>query len=258
MKNIKHIAIAILIIASYTTPTFAQETTAKTAGYDLKKNVKCRVIPTETGCSIVFIGIGSQGNDGYVGKKGYDSWKSQSAFSVSSSDNSVTKIVSPRDPASGLPTGKRMHKPMPITKELDKSSPTIDESVSSTGTSSDDATVAKGSGGGSGKASFSDLSVSKATFKEFTVTKRCNGKSSTITCVDGECDIPLNDCPNGTCDLLCSWSWGVSNTGSTMSSSGSAGKCSVNFLLEIENGGCTGMAINEKGLPGGSSKKTTK
>src|SRR5262245_39408907 len=35
------------------------------------------------------------------------------------------EIVSPRDPASGLPTGKRQHKPMVVTKELDKSSPLL-------------------------------------------------------------------------------------------------------------------------------------
>lgn len=35
------------------------------------------------------------------------------------------EIVSPRDPASGLPTGKRQHKPFVITKELDKSSPLL-------------------------------------------------------------------------------------------------------------------------------------
>jgi len=35
------------------------------------------------------------------------------------------EIVSPRDAASGLPTGKRMHKPFIITKELDKSSPLL-------------------------------------------------------------------------------------------------------------------------------------
>ena len=35
------------------------------------------------------------------------------------------EIVSPRDPASGLPTGKRMHKPFVITKEVDKSSPLL-------------------------------------------------------------------------------------------------------------------------------------
>jgi type VI secretion system secreted protein Hcp len=35
------------------------------------------------------------------------------------------EIVSPRDPASGLPTGKRQHKPFVITKELDQSSPLL-------------------------------------------------------------------------------------------------------------------------------------
>ena len=35
------------------------------------------------------------------------------------------EIVSPRDPASGLPTGKRQHKPFTITKEIDKSTPLI-------------------------------------------------------------------------------------------------------------------------------------
>ena len=35
------------------------------------------------------------------------------------------EIVSPRDAQSGLPTGKRMHKPFVITKETDKSSPVL-------------------------------------------------------------------------------------------------------------------------------------
>ena len=35
------------------------------------------------------------------------------------------EIVSPRDPASGLPTGKRQHKAFTITKELDKSTPLL-------------------------------------------------------------------------------------------------------------------------------------
>lgn len=34
-------------------------------------------------------------------------------------------IVSPRDANSGLPTGKRMHKPFVITKELDQASPKL-------------------------------------------------------------------------------------------------------------------------------------
>ena len=35
------------------------------------------------------------------------------------------EIVSPRDAASGLPTGKRQHKPFVITKQIDKSTPLI-------------------------------------------------------------------------------------------------------------------------------------
>lgn len=35
------------------------------------------------------------------------------------------EIVSPRDPASGLPTGKRQHKPFVITKEIDKATPLL-------------------------------------------------------------------------------------------------------------------------------------
>jgi type VI secretion system secreted protein Hcp len=35
------------------------------------------------------------------------------------------EIISPRDAASGLPTGKRMHKPFVITKELDKATPIL-------------------------------------------------------------------------------------------------------------------------------------
>jgi type VI secretion system secreted protein Hcp len=35
------------------------------------------------------------------------------------------EIVSPRDPASGLPTGKRSHKPFVISKTIDKSSPLL-------------------------------------------------------------------------------------------------------------------------------------
>ena len=35
------------------------------------------------------------------------------------------EVVSPRDAASGLPTGKRQHKAMTITKECDKSTPLL-------------------------------------------------------------------------------------------------------------------------------------
>jgi type VI secretion system secreted protein Hcp len=35
------------------------------------------------------------------------------------------EIVCPRDPQSGIPTGKRMHKPLVLTKELDRASPLL-------------------------------------------------------------------------------------------------------------------------------------
>jgi type VI secretion system secreted protein Hcp len=35
------------------------------------------------------------------------------------------EVISPRDSASGLPTGKRQHKPLSITKEIDKSTPLL-------------------------------------------------------------------------------------------------------------------------------------
>jgi type VI secretion system secreted protein Hcp len=35
------------------------------------------------------------------------------------------ELLTPRDPASGLPTGKRQHRPLTITKELDRSTPIL-------------------------------------------------------------------------------------------------------------------------------------
>jgi type VI secretion system secreted protein Hcp len=35
------------------------------------------------------------------------------------------EVISPRDAASGLPTGKRQHKPITITKAIDKSTPLL-------------------------------------------------------------------------------------------------------------------------------------
>ncbi len=37
------------------------------------------------------------------------------------------EIISPRDPASGLPTGKRQHKPVLVTKPIDSGSPLLME-----------------------------------------------------------------------------------------------------------------------------------
>lgn len=233
MKKSIFVAFALIAVTTITSPLFAQVSAAKNAGYDLKKNVKCRVISTETGCTIVFENAEAPENT-LLTKKGYNAYKSKSEFSVSSLDNSVSEVVSPRDAASGLPTGKRQHKPMTITKELDKSSPKLAESVSS-----------PGSGGGAGKVSMHDMTMSKATFKEFTVTKRCGGKSSKITMIDGEYMIPTGDCPDGSCTVTTSWSCDASNSS----------RCSVDFLLEIVDGVCVARSINESGV---SVKSTTK
>ena len=53
--------------------------------------------------------------DGSVTQKGREKSVMVIAFSH--------EVVSPRDAASGLPTGKRMHKPLVITKEVDRSTP---------------------------------------------------------------------------------------------------------------------------------------
>jgi hypothetical protein len=239
MKKSIFVAIAFMAVTSITSQLFAQEAAAVKAGYNVKANVKCRVVATETGCSIVFDNDVKSPRDAAsglaTGKRGYDYYKAASEFSVSAADNSVSEVKSPRDAASGLPTGKRQHQPVSVTKEMDKSSPKLAETV-------------MGSGGGSGKVNVQDIS--------FTI--RCGGKSTKLSVVDGECVIPTDTCPNGSCSLICSWSWGASNSGSMSSGSGSSGRCSVDFLLEIEDGVCTSMAINEKGLPGDKKPATTK
>ena len=242
MKTKFFITVALFAFTTITSQLVAQEA-AKTSGYDLKKNVKCRVSQTDTGCSIVFESNAPSTDalSGMASKKGYDYYQASSSFAVSASDNSVTEVSSPRDAASGMATGKRMHKPYTITKELDKSSPMLAES--STGSSSD-ATMSKGYG----KANIQDLSMTKVNVQDISFTKRCGGKSTKISCDGGDCEIPIGDCPNGDCSITADWSWGASQGGSS--------RCSVDFLLKIEDGACTAMAINEKGLPG--DKKPTK
>jgi hypothetical protein len=115
------------------------------------------------------------------------------------------EIVSPRDAASGLPTGKRQHKPFVITKELDKSSPTLAKG---------------GSGMGSGKVSMSDLSVMIIS----------NGRSTKLPVINDQFTLP-SDGRDNDCDLIVSWSWGESNTGSSV-----AKRYEATFNLSVENG----------------------
>lgn len=51
----------------------------------------------------------------------------ENSIQVSAVDD---EIVSPRDPASGLPTGQRQHKPLKVTIEIDQSAPILYQMLS--------------------------------------------------------------------------------------------------------------------------------
>lgn len=55
-----------------------------------------------------------------------------SVAATAGAEVSAQGVVSPRDAASGLPTGKRQHAPVTITKELDKSTPLLSRTASGT------------------------------------------------------------------------------------------------------------------------------
>jgi type VI secretion system secreted protein Hcp len=67
----------------------------------------------------------------YLKLKGQKSGEVKGSVTQRGRENSIMviavqhEVVSPRDAASGLPTGKRQHKPITITKEVDKSSPVL-------------------------------------------------------------------------------------------------------------------------------------
>ena len=69
--------------------------------------------------STVFMSIMSQGGpiEGEVTTQGRQGWHKLLAFSH--------EIISPRDSASGLPTGKRQHTPFKIVKLINKGTPTL-------------------------------------------------------------------------------------------------------------------------------------
>lgn len=140
---------------------------------------------------------------------------------VSSTSAGCSITIADRDVSSGMATGKRMHKPYVITKELDISSTdnTVTEAISPRDIST---------GQASGKASFSDIS--------FTI--QVKGKAIALTSENGEFEIPAN-CPNGDCKMVASWSWGQQNGGSSK-------PCDKTFTLTMEDGVCKG--ITESGI----------
>ena len=181
MKNQIFIALAVLVTVGLGGQLFAQEATVNTSRSNIKNSKS---------------GLDSPG--ACVGK-------------IRCADGSCVisfeqDVVSPRDAASGLPTGKRMHKPFVITKELDRSLiAAIRESPTKAST---------------GKASYSDLSVMLT----------CNGRTTKLPVINGQITLPTDGKDND-CDLVVSWSWGESNAGT-----GLAKRYEATFNLTVENG----------------------
>ncbi|MEY2917610.1 MAG: hypothetical protein RIS73_1324 [Bacteroidota bacterium] len=191
MKKQIFIAAAFVAATCITGQLYAQAGEAsKTAGYDLKKAVKCRVSSTETGCDIVFESDVKSPRDVATGQASGKRQHKPYSFAVSSSDNSVSEIKSPRDLATGQSSGKRT-----------AGNPIGGLSV-------------KGGKGNNACMSFQKIIIEN---NEFTIP---------------------GGCPDGSYEMTVSWSWGASNSGSSK-------RCSVDFLLEIEDGVC--HAINTKG-----------
>jgi len=282
MKNQFIITVAVLAITSITSQIIGQELSkvkvqtgveavddwetpvAKSGanGQHIKQGILvCRVTPADGGCSLNFTKIKTEYSD--ARKKG----SGQLDFFVSSTDNSLTQVASPRDASSGLATGRRQSRPTSVGGAVarEASAPPISEiSVSKTQDESVSSRTARapsvseissssvaGTGMGAGKANFQDLHF---------VVKSSGKTISKGTCPDGTCNVST-DLPDGEYTMVCSWSWGESNSGAMASGSGmSSGKstpklCSVDFLLQIENGDC--MAINQKGLPGEKKPNNT-
>lgn len=208
---------------------YAQEiaAVAKTAGYDVKKNIKCRVAATADGSTVVFENSDATGM--LAGKRQHAPIRIIKEYRVSAADNSVYEVRSPRDLATGQATGRMQQKVEEIAEV---------NAVASTGM-------------GVGKVSMQDF--------HFVVSNKDTKRELAAT--NGECDLPT-DLPDGTYTMTSSWSWGMSQSGGTNTGGMSAGRnsdkwCSVDFLLEIKNGDY--VAINEKGLPGEKKiKKSTK
>ena len=197
MKKKSFIAFVFMATIFSSASLFAQENARETA-IKTKGNVKdnkvsvVKINSTEDGCSIVV------GNE----------------------------IISPRDAASGMPTGKRMHKPFVITKELDVS---YASNKSSKAATPKDVT----SGSASGKR------VAGGPIGGIVVKGGKNpggGQFNNIVAEDGQFTLPA-DAPDGEYTMSLSWE---------DAPLGTVNRIEKIFMLTMENGVC--KSITEKGI----------
>lgn len=187
MKKKVFIAIAVVLTIGFSGQLFAQETMGVSKSMTKSPQTKGSLEQNKVVC---------------VGK-------------ISCADGTCTinfdqEIISPRDPASGLPTGKRMHKPFVIRKELDKSSPMR------------------------GRESPTKQSTGKVSVVDF----HFMGKSKTLQVFNNQFTLPEN-CDDGNCEIVASWSWGETNAGSGnqgTAGSGMVKKYQATFNLDVKNG----------------------
>jgi hypothetical protein len=190
-KPQKILAIAFIVLASVTGQVVAQKATETqknvnetTANSDVRTAV-VRIVATSTGCDVV---LGAT-------------------------------IKSPRDPSSGVATGKRQHGPISVLYE----------------TTQNDGIV----NGNHIKEAKISSSNAKVSMQDFHFTMKSRGKSIAVTSEDGVCKLPV-DLPDGDYILSCDWSWGAHNSGSSFQKV-------IDCNLKLEGGVCVGMVINDKG-----------
>jgi type VI secretion system secreted protein Hcp len=150
------VALAALVVAGLATYSWAASADTQTINACVNDDGKLRLVPAVSSCrrsesplswnTVGPVGpVGPAGVAGPAGRDGRDAattappapdsvagtllvtGQKQGAFSTTSIPLSGLshEIVSPRDTASGLPTGKRQHKPLTITKEWGASTPKL-------------------------------------------------------------------------------------------------------------------------------------
>ena len=219
MKKLNFISVVLLLVSCISNQLFAQEAIAKTRTKSNQTNEKSsatnqldcivRIKPTDNGVSIVF-------------------------------DNA---IVSPRDAASGLPTGKRMHKPVSFV--VSPSENTITEVTSTSAMVSGQASVTKKSTTSTPEPTNSPGNPIKGISVKGGRNPGGNiGSFDKIVITDGEFPLPI-DLADGEYEMSISFTYQKIEM-TTADSKSSKTYVSGRFILDIDGGVC--RSIKEKGV----------